>query len=104
MIDVFFSETGMLFPFIRKGYVLSAYTEAKIRGFAGMRKSFLCLLNMIFAKSCLLYPSNIPLENGVAEAEDFFNRACKLFAGMDPRFHNIETGKSSYVPCICALS
>ena len=92
LIELFFNETGMLFPFIQQGYVVSSYNYAAARGFTGIRRSFLCLLNAIFAMATHLDDSPGP---GSTDAETFYQRANLLFEQIELRMHNVETGTAS---------
>ena len=93
LLNLFFNETGMLFPFIQQNYVLMGYNFAKTRGFAGMRKSFLCLLNAIFAIAANLDEDP---EMNPHDAEIFYQRGNAVLSQIEPRMNNVETGSASY--------
>lgn len=93
LIELFFSETGLLFPFVQKRYVMATFDAAKTRLFSRMHKSFLCLLNAIFAISAHIddHPETSP-----SDAETFFQRSNVLLSQVDPRMNNVETGMCAY--------
>ncbi|GIZ46982.1 hypothetical protein CKM354_001008400 [Cercospora kikuchii] len=79
LIELFFNDTGLLFPFVCKQQVLQAYNAAKVAGFSGVSRPLLCLLNVIFAFAT--YISIHPGSASKADANDaevFFQRARQL--------------------------
>lgn len=93
MIENFFADTGMLFPFISKHSVMSQYQEAQATGFRAVRRSWLCLLNMIFAFATFTDTSNTPsLEKNISESLVFFHRAQDLLAESRFRLADLDLG------------
>ena len=91
LLDLFFSDTGMLFPYVHHEEIVRTYFTAKEAHFAGMRRSWLCLLNIIFAFSTSSGPrSDQSGEVDVTESEVFFHRACRLSEGFDRRRPTLE--------------
>ena len=91
LLHLFFSDTGMLFPYVNHEEIACTYFTMKRAQFAGVRRSWLCLLNVIFAfstSSCLR--PNQPAEDDATESEVFFHRACKLAEGFDRRRPTLE--------------
>ncbi|KAK5062910.1 hypothetical protein LTR84_004986 [Exophiala bonariae] len=91
LLHLFFSDTGMLFPFVHHEEIVSTYFNMKRVQFVGVRRSWLCLLNVIFAfsTSSSLRP-NQPAEDDPTEPEVFFDRACRLTKGFDSRRPTLE--------------
>ena len=71
LIELFFSETGLLFPFIQKDYVISTYNHARSRGMTGVRKTFLCLVHSILAMAAHIAED----AKTNSEAETYYQRA-----------------------------
>lgn len=92
LLDLYFNETGMLFPFIQQSYVTIGYNHAKSRGFASMRKTFLCLLNAIFAMAAHLDEHPEASSN---DAETFYQRGSIVLSQIEPRMNNVETGNDA---------
>lgn len=93
LIRLFFSDTGMLFPFIHEEGVLRTYAAARQNRFAAVGRSWLCLLNVIFAFAT--YISARPdqsAEKNAAESEIFIERAQALAAEIELKSANLETG------------
>lgn len=90
LLELYFNETGLLFPFIQKNYVLATYNSAKAKNLQGMRKSFLCLLHSILAMA-----AHIDDDPGASpnDAETFYQRALALQSRIDLKMANVETGK-----------
>ena len=83
LVDLFFSDTGMLFPYIHKDSLLQTWTTAKRSNFRSIRRSWLCLLNMIMAfATCISARQDLPVQVSAANAEIFFNRAYALAGNM----------------------
>lgn len=87
LIDVYFSETGLLFPFIQENYFRASYNDAKSKRFIGVRRSYLCLL-----QSMLAMAAHIDDTRGLQEAEKYYRRAFALQIRSDPKLANLETG------------
>jgi len=93
MIEHFFSDTGMLFPFVSKDYITRTYREAKANHYRGVRRSWLCLLNMIFAFATFTSISDLQsMEKNIAESKVYFNRAQDLLAASRLRLADLEIG------------
>jgi hypothetical protein len=94
LLELYFNETGLLFPFIQKSYVLATYNSAKAKNLHGMRKSFLCLLHSILAMSAHIDDDPDANPN---DAETFYQRALALQSRIDLKMANVETGKVSLI-------
>ena len=83
LVDLFFSDTGMLFPYIHKDGLLQTWATAKSNSFRSIRRSWLCLLNMIMAfATCVSASHDLPVEVSAANAEVYFMRAYALAGNM----------------------
>ncbi|KAK5092502.1 hypothetical protein LTR70_005464 [Exophiala xenobiotica] len=94
MIEHFFSDTGMLFPFVSKEYITRTYWAAKANQYRGVRRSWLSLLNMIFAFATFTSISDLQsMEKNIEESKVYFNRAQELLAASRLRLADLELGK-----------
>lgn len=96
LVNLFFAEIGMLFPYIYKKNVLEGLTEMKLTHFYGVRRSWLCILNTIMAfATCLATVPNDSLDIAAAEADVFLQRALKLLPNITFKPANLEMRKLS---------
>ncbi|PNP47973.1 hypothetical protein THARTR1_10392 [Trichoderma harzianum] len=94
LIRLFFADTGMLFPYVHEGSLLEEFAAAKQNNFTSIRRSWLCLLNMILAfATCVSARPDLPVERNAAESDVFFKRAQALSGKMAFRTANVEIGK-----------
>jgi hypothetical protein len=94
LIRLFFSDTGMLFPYIHEQDILRTYSAGRRNRFSGVSRSWLCLVNVIFAFAT--YISARPdqsAERNAVESEVFIERAQLLSAEIEIRSANLETGR-----------
>lgn len=93
LIEHFFSDTGMLFPYISKSYITSSYEAARTRNFSGVKRSWLCLLNMIFAFATFTKISpHESMENNILSSKPYFNRAHELLFESKFRLADLNLG------------
>lgn len=94
LIRLFFSDTGMLFPYIHEQAILRTYSAARKNGFTAVSRSWLCLLNVIFAFATYISarPDQSVWKNA-AESKIFMERAQALSAELELKSANLETGK-----------
>lgn len=94
LIKLFFSDTGMLFPYIHEQAILRTYSAARRNRFTAVSRSWLCLINVIFAFAT--YISARPdqsAEKNAAESEIFIGRAQALSAEIvELKSASLETG------------
>ncbi|KAL7917029.1 fungal-specific transcription factor domain-containing protein [Trichoderma austrokoningii] len=91
LIRLFFADTGMLFPYVHEGSLLQEFAFAKQNNFTSIRRSWLCLLNMILAfATCVSARPDLPVERNAAESDVFFKRAQALSGKMAFRTANVE--------------
>ncbi|OCT54128.1 C6 transcription factor [Cladophialophora carrionii] len=92
LIKLFFSDTGMLFPYIHEQDILRTYSTARQNRFTAVSRSWLCLVNVIFAFAT--YISARPdqsAEKNAAESEIFIERAQALSAEIEMKTASLET-------------
>ncbi|OAP63482.1 hypothetical protein AYL99_02709 [Fonsecaea erecta] len=92
LIRLFFSDTGMLFPYIHEQDILRTYSAARRNRFSAVSRSWLCLVNAIFAFAT--YISAKPdqtAEKNAAESEIFIERAQALSAEIEMKSASLET-------------
>ena len=92
LIKLFFSDTGMLFPYIHEQEIVRTYSAARRSRFTVVSRSWLCLINVIFAFAT--YISAKPdqsAEKNAAESEVFIERAQALAAEIDMKSASLET-------------
>ena len=94
LVDTFFSQTGMLFPYIAKKSITDEIVNLDPLGrFNGIRRSWLCLLNTIMAFATVLTSDDEQKQDNVAKADTFFQRALKLLPNVTLQPANIEICK-----------
>lgn len=98
LIRLFFSDTGMLFPYIHEQDVLRTYSAARRNKFTAVSRSWLCLVNVIFAFATYISARpDQPAEKNAAESEVFIERAQALSVDIDLKSANLESGEYSRV-------
>jgi hypothetical protein len=98
LIRLFFADTGMLFPYVHEGSLLQEFAVAKQNNFTSIRRSWLCLLNMILAfATCVSARPDLPVERNAAESDVFYKRAQALSGKMAFRTANVEIGENNGV-------
>lgn len=90
LVDRFFSETGILFPYIHKRSIDDGIVDISSHGFRGIRRSWLCLLNVIMAFAMILTPLQDDQIEGVVSSETFLQRSLKLLPPVWLQPANIE--------------
>lgn len=79
LLQEYFSNTGMLFPYIHESSFLETYRQARLSGFAGVRRTWLALLNIILAMATRANAAQTNTHSrAVDDAEAFYRRAKKL--------------------------
>ncbi|KAB5516905.1 fungal-specific transcription factor domain-containing protein [Coniochaeta sp. 2T2.1] len=91
LIQLFFNDTGMLFPYVDERSLLAEVHAVKQGNFASARRSWLCLLNMILAfATCVSARPDRPVEQNAAESNVYFERAQALLGNMAFKTVNVE--------------
>ena len=93
LLELYFSDTGILYPFISEQHVRSGYNTVKEQNFVSITRPFLGLLSAIFAVAILVKadPSRNISQN-TAEAEVYFHRGLCLASDCALQSTDIETG------------
>lgn len=94
LIDLFFTEIGMLFPYIYKNWILDSLAQTRLDRLHGVRRSWLCLLNTIMAFATFLSKvSSDSIETCTTEGDLFLQRALKLLPNINFEPANLEICK-----------
>lgn len=93
LLQQFFANTGMLFPYVSAVDFYRLYAEAKGNGFKKVRISWLALLNMILAAAtCATANDELDAKRRAAASDIFYQRAKALYEMQDSQSINIEVG------------
>jgi len=99
LIDGYFDNTGLLFPYIHRERFVKAYKELASANLRNVRKSWLGVLNMILALSInVRYPSELSQQQRTAESKVFFLRAMALCEGQIRFTASLEIGSLNLLP------
>ena len=91
LVNLFFTDMGLLFPYIYKKSVFDGLADMKSTQCRGVRRSWLCLLNTILAfATCLTANPYERKEDCEAEADVFLQRALKLLPNIALKPANLE--------------
>lgn len=90
----YFSNTGLLFPFIHEPTFLETYEHMKADNFTQVRRTWLGLLNMILAmaSSTSAYSDKSTVDNRL-DSDVFYQRAYGLCKRQMLRGTSLETGQ-----------
>ena len=96
LINEFFSNTGMLFPYIHRETFLATYHDLTTTDFRKVRRSWLGLLNMVLAMATSASDSShLTGQQRADESEVFFLRALALCEKQIRCAASLEIGKFS---------
>ena len=96
-VDIFFSEIGLLFPYIAKNSITDELINLRSSGkHTSIRRSWLCLLNAIMAFATVLTADHERKRDKIAEADVFFQRALRLLPNVALQPANIEICKTGW--------
>ncbi|KXJ90070.1 fungal-specific transcription factor domain-domain-containing protein [Microdochium bolleyi] len=87
----YFSNTGILFPYIHEPTFMDTYRQARQSGFAGVRRTWLALLNIVLAMATRADATRPDTSFAAADAELFFKRARSLCGTHMLRGTTLET-------------
>ena len=90
LVDLFFAEFGMLFPYIYKKNILDGLVEFKTANFHRVRRSWLCLLNTIMAFATSLTSPDPQQQSDAANADVYLHRALKSLPNTSLKPANLE--------------
>lgn len=89
LVNMFFDNFGLLFPYIYKRWIVDELRRRQAARFNGVRRSWLCLLNMIMAFAVQL-SSDPKVSKEAGEADVFLKRALLLLPNLAFRSANLE--------------
>lgn len=100
LIDEYFSNTGLLFPYIHKSTFLETYQEMMSTDLRRVRRSWLGLLNMILAMATsATYSSDLTSPQRAAKSGVFFLRALGLCESQMRSGGSLEIGNHFHFYC-----
>jgi hypothetical protein len=92
-VEIFFSSTASLFPYLYKPTILQYLEHGQTSGFHSLLESQMCILNMIMALACVFGNLGSPIEDQIRKGNEFLNRALGLLPHWMTPSANLETGK-----------
>lgn len=78
MVDKFFASTGQLFPYLHKPTILKSLASMRMSGFQNVKRSQLCILNLIMALACVFGTHDLPITERVDKGNVFLSRGLVL--------------------------
>ena len=93
LLQKFFSNTGLLFPFLHEETFFMTYAELESKGYRGVRRTWLGLLNMVLAlatSTAVGVDSNA--EKRMEQSEEYYRRALGLCDKQMMSLGNLEVG------------
>lgn len=96
LLAVYFSNTGLLFPYIHRETFLETYEEMKRNNFTKVRRTWLGLLNIVMAlTTSLKVYENMSAEKRASESDVYYQRAKGLCDSRIMRGTSLEIGEYS---------
>lgn len=94
LIQRYFSNTGLLFPYIYPPVFLETYHQMAQENFMKVRRTWLGLLNMVLAMSSITaIPGGAKADTRIAESDVFYQRGLGLCGSEILRGTTLEVGK-----------
>jgi len=94
LIEQYFAKTGQLLPFIHEQSFRETYSQMKRHDFTRVRRTWLGLLNIIFAIAMsLCTDGDIPTQQRIDQSDVFYQRANALCDRESRRNTSLEMGK-----------
>jgi hypothetical protein len=99
LLAQYFSDTGLLFPYLHKGMFMKTYDEMQKKIITRVRRTWLGLLNIVMALA-----TSTAVENGLnaeqrsLESDIYYQRAVVLCKEQIMRGTSLEVGTSSHNP------
>ncbi|KAK0653510.1 Patulin cluster transcription factor patL [Lasiodiplodia hormozganensis] len=78
MVERFFGSTGQLFPYLHKPTILKSLASMRMSGFQNVKRSQLCILNLIMALACVFGTHHLPITERVDKGNVFLSRGLVL--------------------------
>jgi hypothetical protein len=95
LIQRYFSETGLLFPYIYPPTFLETYHQMTSENFTKVRRTWLGLLNMVLAMATITaMPGGARADARISESDVFYQRGLGLCGSEILRGTTLEVGKS----------
>lgn len=95
LIQRYFSETGLLFPYIYPPSFLETYHQMTRENFTKVRRTWLGLLNMVLAMATITaMPGGARADARISESDVFYQRGLGLCGSEILRGTTLEVGKS----------
>lgn len=96
LVSLYFSNTGLLFPYLHEATFVAEYDRLVANGFKKARRTWLGLLYMVLAmsSSTLIVGSKEERQQRNVESESLYRRAMMLCDRQALRGTNVETGQS----------
>lgn len=92
LIRQYFATVGMMMPCIYEDSFLESYKQAVETGFRGVRRTWLAILNMMFAFSTTVSSTSSPLQKIADESDTYYQRALGLATYDVLDCSSLETG------------
>lgn len=94
LMSQYFSNTGLLFPYIHAGTFLDTYEEMKRNNFTKVRRTWLGLLNIVLALSTsTAVQEDMSAEKRARESDVYYQRALGLCDKLIMRGTSLEIGQ-----------
>ena len=92
LIRQFFATVGMMLPCFYEDRVMDSYKHAVQNEFSGVRRSWLAILNMMFAFSTTVSSTSSPMQKNADESDTYYQRALGLATEDVFNSSSLETG------------
>lgn len=97
MIQRYFSNTGLLFPYIYPPVFLETYHQMSRENFTKVRRTWLGLLNMVLAMSSMTAATGgAKADVRIAESDVFYERGLGLCGSEILRGTTLEVGMKGF--------
>jgi hypothetical protein len=94
LIERYFSNTGLLFPYIYPPVFLDTYHQMARENFSRVRRTWLGLLNMVLAMATITaVPGSASADARIEESDVFYQRGLGLCGSEIMRGTTLEVGK-----------
>ncbi|KAK6819309.1 hypothetical protein RU639_008038 [Aspergillus parasiticus] len=91
LLDIYFDTAGAVFPFIHEDTMRKTYTECRLNGFTRARRTWLGILNMMFAMASSFDRDHVASAKKRFERSNiFYKRALELCSDLSRRVISLE--------------
>ena len=91
LVEKFFENTALLFPFIRKQRLLDIYDEFQNTKIVNANQTAVCILNMVIALAAVFSRSNNDTEQRFRKGDTFLQAALQALEGSKRQHATLET-------------